>query len=220
MKRSVYHLIPALVIVAGFFSSPVFGAPKRHTYEENNPVALRELRNGLNDLRHEMDNHESEIHTYGEKFKTLELALEALRDQFREGVQSNKELAKGSALSVENKILSLETANKTILSDLRQFKTYATESTTVLAQYKQKIAELEKIVEQQNQNMEHLQSALRSLMDLLQAGGSMKTYKVVNGDSLEKIARKNQTSIKILKELNGLAGDKITVGQVLKLPEN
>ena len=212
-------MLIVLLVAAGLSSSSMWAGPKRYTYEEDNAIALRELRNGLKDLRHEISNHDSEIHTYEEKFKTLEVSLDALREQFQQGVQHSKEMVKGSSQSLEGKIASLETVHKNIISDLRQFKTYAADSTAALAQYKQKINELEKVIETQNQNIEHLQTAIRSLMDLLQPSSSSKTYKVANGDSLEKIARKNQTSIKALKDLNNLASDKITVGQVLKIPE-
>ena len=46
-----------------------------------------------------------------------------------------------------------------------------------------------------------------------------KIYRVKAGDSLEKIAKQNQTTIKKLKEANQLANDQIIVGQKLKLPE-
>lgn len=45
-------------------------------------------------------------------------------------------------------------------------------------------------------------------------------YKVKEGDSLEKIARAHQTSVKAIKELNNLANDKIIVGKTLKIPQN
>lgn len=47
---------------------------------------------------------------------------------------------------------------------------------------------------------------------------SGNTYKVVSGDSLGKIATKNHTTVKALKELNGLTSDNIGAGKILKLP--
>lgn len=48
--------------------------------------------------------------------------------------------------------------------------------------------------------------------------GAAGTYKVKPGDALEKIARNNKTTVKAIKALNGMKTDRITVGQVLKLP--
>ncbi|HMS63930.1 MAG TPA: transglycosylase SLT domain-containing protein [Ignavibacteria bacterium] len=44
-----------------------------------------------------------------------------------------------------------------------------------------------------------------------------KTYKVKKGDTLASISSKNKVSIKDLKAWNGLKGDKVMYGQVLKL---
>ena len=43
-------------------------------------------------------------------------------------------------------------------------------------------------------------------------------YKVVSGDTLSKIAKRNGTTVKEIKALNNLATDQIKVGQMLKLP--
>jgi LysM repeat protein len=45
-----------------------------------------------------------------------------------------------------------------------------------------------------------------------------RTYKVAAGDSLSKIASRNGTTVKALKDLNGLTSDGIREGEVLKLP--
>lgn len=47
---------------------------------------------------------------------------------------------------------------------------------------------------------------------------SGKTYTVVSGDTLSRIASSNGTTVTAIKELNGLTGDSIYVGQVLELP--
>lgn len=47
---------------------------------------------------------------------------------------------------------------------------------------------------------------------------NVRTYKVVAGDSLSKIASHNGTTAKALKDLNGLTSDNIREGEVLKLP--
>ena len=43
----------------------------------------------------------------------------------------------------------------------------------------------------------------------------LKTYRVVSGDTLSKIASRNNTTVKKLKEWNGIQSDLIKVGQVL-----
>lgn len=43
--------------------------------------------------------------------------------------------------------------------------------------------------------------------------------KVKSGDSLDKIARANKTSVKAIKRANNLQNDKLKIGQVLKIPK-
>lgn len=45
-------------------------------------------------------------------------------------------------------------------------------------------------------------------------------YRVRKGDTLSAIAQRNQTSVTVLRTLNGLANDRIREGQSLLLPEN
>jgi LysM repeat protein len=44
-----------------------------------------------------------------------------------------------------------------------------------------------------------------------------KIYKVRNGDSLGKIAKKNGISVSKLKKLNGLKSDKIKADQIFRI---
>jgi LysM repeat protein len=50
------------------------------------------------------------------------------------------------------------------------------------------------------------------------ADPNARTYKVVAGDTLSKVASKNGTTVKALKEANGLTSDGIREGEILKLP--
>ncbi|WP_373550798.1 LysM peptidoglycan-binding domain-containing protein [Haliscomenobacter sp.] len=46
---------------------------------------------------------------------------------------------------------------------------------------------------------------------------NFKNYKVVKGDTLTKIARENNTTIVVLRSLNNLKNDNLSIGQVLKV---
>ena len=76
-----------------------------------------------------------------------------------------------------------------------------------MADYKNRIVELEKIVAIQNRNIDNLQSALRSLTDAWQESGEGSaasalpiSTKNLYGKSRAIITRHNQTTIKKLKE--------------------
>lgn len=220
ITRCKFLLLAAFLIL---FTGPLEAAPKRYN-DDQAATAMREMRAMLDDLRHEVGNHEIEIKTYDEKLRNIETIVDSFRQQSSDTAQAHKDALKDSSVSLESKINSLEATTKGLVADLKQFQSHTNETASTLAQYKHKLAELEKILEIQNQNLDSLQTALRSLTDALQvkssplASSSAKTYKVAPGDSLEKIARKNLTTIQTIKELNGLTNDKIIVGQTLKMP--
>lgn len=207
-------------------------APKRYSYDEENNTLLREMRDSLDEMKHEVANHESEIRVFEEKLASTESIIDGLRQQQTDAAQANKELLKGSSANLETRIISLETTTKGLVADLRQLKTHANDTAEVLGQYKKQLAEMERLVQNQNQNIDNLQTAVRSLIDAMQVKTATekpsqqpermvdgtKIYRVKAGDSLEKIARNNQTTIQALKELNGLSNDRIIVGQAIKLP--
>jgi membrane-bound lytic murein transglycosylase D len=47
---------------------------------------------------------------------------------------------------------------------------------------------------------------------------STTTYRVRRGDTLSGIARKHRTSVRRLREINGISGSKLSIGQRLKVP--
>lgn len=156
----------------------------------------RELWDSVEALRHEVANHEAEIRVFDEKFKSQEEIVDSLSSQFKDSVKSVKN-------STAN---SNQDANQQI------------------ADFKKRIANLEKVVEQQTRNLENMQKALSSLIEAIQGKDAPSTngkqiYRVKSGDSLEKIAKQNHTTIKKLKELNNLTGDQIIIGQKIELPD-
>jgi Mg2+ and Co2+ transporter CorA len=208
-------------------------APQRggqQYYQDPNAMAIGEIRNSLESLKHAVNNQEVEIHIFDEKLKNFDEIIESMRDQFSDAGKQQKELVKGNCASLEAKIMALETTSKGLINDLRQFKTHSNETTDLLNQYRQKFRDLETSIDQQNQNIEHLQAAMQSLMEAMHVKHqnltpasatpvSGRTYKVKSGDSLEKIARAHQTTIQAIKQANQLTNDKIVVGKTLVIPE-
>jgi LysM repeat protein len=235
-----YKAAGKLFLAAVLFFSPLLllaaAPPVRQGYvQDPTTTALKE---SVADLRHQLDNHETEIRMYDEKISNLETIIDGVRDQLNDASKAHKEQLKGNSATLEGKIVGLETTSKAIVNDMRQFKTHADEASAALTQAQQKITDLEKVIERQNQDIEHLQSAMKSLMQVLQGGDSSSTsakgqdtpsspppsysgitYRVKAGDSLEKIARSHQTTIQAIKDLNGLATDKIVVGKLLLIPD-
>ncbi|HEV8052398.1 MAG TPA: LysM peptidoglycan-binding domain-containing protein [Parachlamydiaceae bacterium] len=233
------------LVFLSIFITPVdvTAAPRGQYYQDPNAAAIREMRDSIEDVRHGVSNHEVEIRIIDEKMKSFDSIIDSVRDQLSDSSRIHKEQLKGSSASLESRIISLEDTSKGLLTDLRLFKAHSNETTAALTQYKQKIGDLEKIIDQQNDNIEHLQAAMRSLMEALNGkpsgqdkhvstaascsvaspsrtpSSSDRSYKIKAGDSLEKIARAHQTTIQSIKEANGLTTDRIVVGRTLFIPE-
>ncbi len=203
---------------------------RRPSFEEDYSILLREVLDNLDNLKNEVQIHESQIMTFEEKFKNLEEIIDSLRLQTSSAVQGVKEALRNHSSQFEAKLTDQQNAAKELTHDVKSF---ANENQQLLNDFKNRITELEKTIDLQNRNIENLQSALSSMIDVIKdkdtgsekleshiAEMPSKIYKVKAGDSLEKIAKQQQTSIKKLKELNNLTGDQIIIGQRLKIPES
>lgn len=208
----------------------LFGAPQPPQGKPNPLVDenLRQIKTLLTDMRHEVNNHEAEIKVFDNRLQNQENLIESMRQQLIETLQASQDVAAGQRVNLESKVSSLETLVQGLITDMKQLKVQANDSVSILSQYKQKIADLEKIIASQAQHMKSLENGLQSLVDVFQAkeavdkvmtkSGDYKKYKVQSGDSLEKIARLHNVSIQALREANHLTNDKIVVGQNLKIP--
>lgn len=184
-------------------------------------------RSAIDSLKLRLNNQESELRTYEQKLESLDAILESLQDQLKDQSSQHKDLIKGSATSNEQKIAAIESTVKTLTADIKQLHTHSNDTVSTLNTFKQKLQELDQRLTTQNRNMENLQTALQSVLDALQVKADLpnastasgRTYKIKNGDSLEKIARMHNTSIGALKELNQITSDKIVVGKTLKIPD-
>ena len=64
--------------------------------------------------------------------------------------------------------------------------------------------------------IKYAQAVARAIIKYV--GSDSNTYKVVAGDTLWSIARKFNTSVNEIKELNNLSSNSLSIGQVLKIP--
>ena len=181
-----------------------------------------DMRNALNIVLHEISNQQLEMKTVENRLETLDSTLEFLRDDIIALRSLQKDKSTAASQEVDSKLGNLDLSTKSVVIDLKAIKTQINETTGIVGQFKTRIAALEKIIDAQNQNIDALQAALRTLTDILQVKETVKptkTYSVKNGDALEKIARAHQMSVEDIKELNGLTNTKIIVGQKLLVYE-
>lgn len=146
-----------------------------------------------------VDNHEEELRVFEERLINQETIMDSLRSTMQELMSQQKS----------------------------QFNTSLGSQEKQMKQLQDKVSELEKKVATQSQQIHLLQEALKTFIDSFNTASApevdtraTKIYIVKNGDSLGKIARAHHTSTHVLRELNQLSGDKIIVGQKLKVPDS
>lgn len=180
-------------------------AVNRTTVSEQDRSMIRKMYEHVEMMRHEMGNHEAELRCFEDKLHNMEDAMEELRKQFDDSMNSNK----GSQDS--------------IAVDLKKLQTHANKSASVIDSYQGQVSKLEKIVQERSKDLDHLKTAVKSLMSALgnadEPIDGYKMYEVQPGDSLGVIAQKKNTTIRELKDFNHLKNDVIIVGQKLKIPD-
>ncbi|MCE2982182.1 MAG: LysM peptidoglycan-binding domain-containing protein [Parachlamydia sp.] len=187
-----------------------------------------QLQRFVADLRHELNNQETEIRIFENRLQNQEAAFDQMRQQLSEEMDGQREAARNTAYQLEDKVQALDQTVQMLIGDLRLLKNQANESASLIEQYKKKLQELDSLLQAQNKHMASLETALQSIVDVWQAKEvaaeqmtaklSSKTYKVQSGDSLGKIAATYKISTQSLKERNQLTSDRIHAGQILIIP--
>lgn len=224
--------VKSSLAIAALIALPLslFSAPYK-PQQESLTTTLTQLRTSVSTLKNTVNNHESEIRTFDEKLQTQETQFETLREQLTDLTEDQKNLIKNQNIDQESRISALDGTLKSLIADMKQLKTQSNDSVVVLGQYKQTLSEINQILDAQNQQIKSLESALKYIVELAQNGDSASpkeksglqynsgnTYKVQSGDTLEKIARKHNISVKSLIEMNNLSSDRIMIGQTLSIP--
>lgn len=190
---------------------------------------VRQLRTYFIDVKREVGNHEAEIRMFEERLRNQELATEQLNQQIKQDFQFQQDSFQTKVEGMEQLFNHLDLAVKGIVNDLRQLKTQANDLVGVMAQYKDRLSELEKLFEAQRRHMQNLEDTLKSVVAVIQTKefsygglvkGDPKSYIVQEGDTLGGIARKHKVTVQVLREANQMESDRnrILVGQKLKIP--
>lgn len=202
-----------LLIFLFGISLPLFAAPP---IKEN--LAIQEFRLDLAEHGQALHSHKVEIELLNEKLDNLQLSLSGFKDEMKGNGEVDIEVTKERASQLEKRVATLEKQSKSLSSDLSLLKDHINAATSSVADMERKWGSLEKDL---SLDIKNLKSTLQSIVAYVEGGPSKlstKNYIVQSGDTLEKIALKNKTTIRELKDLNALNSDKIFSGQKLQLP--
>lgn len=202
--------------------SPLKSSPKEEKHQME--LTLHEIQTNLDDLRHDVHCFKTEMQILDGKIKHHENALSGLKQGYFEKQENRLEDLNKVVIELEKKMTNMQFSHQGESKDIKQLSAHANETSSALAQYKDRISELERQLMTQNRKFEEivkLKGTLEALSRAIESDGSrgqLKIYKVKAGDSLEKIAKAHQTNVEYLKRLNNLEQDLIVVGQEMKVP--
>lgn len=200
MTRSV------LILAALLFSGCSSRMTSWNEGQGQRDVALEELRLELSDLRHTLNG--------------TKVDMQLLEDKIKNQPSSKKGGDSSQLAALEHKIAELQKNQEKLNQDLKQLSSHANQTSATFAKLEQEIQAQTKRLEE----IVKLKGTLTSISQALKEknrdeSASYKTYKIKNGDSLEKIARQQGTTVDAIKRLNDLSSDRIVVGQEIKLPD-
>lgn len=193
MKRLA---LPILLILSGCSNSRMAASGS-----SNGEWALEEVRIELGDVKHALNATQVELRLLEEKVSHT-----------KEVDNISQQIA-----AIEKKISHLEKAHERTMADVRQLSHLSGQTAEALSEYKDKCRDLD----QRFDELAKLKTTLSSISKSLapKPAASVGTYKIQPGDSLEKIARKYNTTVETLKKLNHLESDRIIVGKEIQIPE-
>jgi LysM repeat protein len=189
------------VLLALCFVFPLMAKPASGIYHSPD---LDEFRIELDDLKYAL--------------KAVQVDINLLDERCKKVTSQNKEPNPASLQIVllEKRIAQLEKTLDKAANDLRSLSTASAQALSSIQELEKNLISHEKRLDEVGK----LKGTLTSISKAISQKApepSAKTYRVKAGDSLEKIARHNQTTVETLKKINQLSSDKIVVGQELKL---
>ena len=144
-------------------------------------------------VRAELDDIKHDLNSYEIEHHILEGKVTDLESTLQEHGEVLKLEELHSELErLDKQIKVLGKKQNEVVADIRQLTQHANETTLALSQYKEKL----------------------SLLDKAQ------TYIIKSGDTLEKIARKHETTVESIKTANNLKDDLILIGDEITIPKS
>lgn len=182
------------------------------------------LRDLLLTLRHQVTNQDEEIRKLKERLENEARVVDDIRENSDKLQDLTRTALRGHGETLDVSMSDVRIHQDQLHQDLQQLQHYANSVKELMEQYHRRIQTLETSVEAHTSSLKALESAIQALVEAFpstdKAVGHAEeaTYRVVDGDTLEKIARRHHITIRRLKEVNSLTTDRIIVGQKLKIP--
>ena len=176
----------------------------------------------LQTLSYKVSAVDQELSTLRQRIQNQELVLDSMHKEVSNLIKAAKESQSKAFSTSDSRLKAMEKTLENLVRDLKQFKTHANDTTSSISELQKCLHKYEENAKLQAEQIKNLESALRSLALAMQPScvksSKKETYKVKNGDTLEKIAKKYNTTVEAIKKENDLAKSTIYSGQELTIP--
>lgn len=222
-KQKGFEGLFSLLLIPLFLSSCM---GKSRAMREEQDLVIREMRIEIDSLRHKLHDLDSHMELVDGKVNGQIGSFGAMKDEWQSVKTVEQDQLNVRLLDFDQRLTNLEGKHKSMIQDLRQLLTHANDTTASFSQYRKAIDGIEKDLERKEKRLEgklgEVKQGVASLISMMEGKGKQsslgRSYLVKDGDSLEKIARKNGTTVEMLKRINHLDSDLIFIGQELSLP--
>jgi LysM repeat protein len=193
--------------------------------------AFQSVRADLEELKHRLHNFEVDLRIVTERLVDQDGNSHQRQEEVvQETMMRHQEVSKRVA-TLERKQGILAKSGEAAVGDIQNLRTHANRSTESLQQFERAVGQVgqrvKKLELQLNKEVAGLKAAAETLLRAVenpqefQANSWSKrgnSYKVISGDTLERIASRHDTSVEAIKLRNHLSSDLIVIGQELELP--
>lgn len=211
MRLSYALLIP-------FLCTPLSG----FTAQSREPSPRGSVPSPIETLSYTLRSQQSELRMVKEGLRNFDEQMDLVREDIKSAISQQEDQTSHALQSqamrlqdYEQRLESLNSDNNSLRRDLSALVDHVKELHALVESLQSSLQNQVK----KNQVLEKTLSTLISSLSNSSSGLSEGLeHKVQAGETLEKIARKYGTTIRLLKEQNQLDTDRIRVGQTLKLP--
>ncbi|MCH9632217.1 MAG: hypothetical protein S4CHLAM6_05470 [Chlamydiae bacterium] len=219
MKKANFIKVLSVAALCTVSLSSCIGTRSLRAQEVKADLALREMRSQVEDCKYRINKYEVELQIVESKADSQGASLNKVRQDISKLSSNDQGFIESTFASYDKKIERLEGIEQSLKKDLIGLKDRTNEVLASLAQFKSKLDTNEGQLSDQKRYIEHLKTSLEALMKYVQEPMDEDGvfYVVRPGDSLERIAKENETTIDKIRGLNHITSDLVVVGQRIRL---
>ncbi len=185
-------------------------------FAQDRSRVIDHIQSDVLDIREHMRHLKVERELLDDRIEAQNSELTQLKKELARFQQAQGNLSSNKSDQLQTRLNALEKGQEAVIDDFKQLKKHLNDTSLVINKLSDHVEQDQSLMKAQ---IRDLKKAVESLVGALQgptkASGS--SYRVKAGDTLDKIAKSHGLSVDVLKKLNELTHDRISIGQELRL---